>query len=189
LAAQPHELEKAMPTARSETSSRKSTSRRSGGKSASTSNQNALTLLRNDHTEVSEMFEKFEKRKDKMNPKQKQELVEEICTALTVHAQIEEEIFYPTVGPEIDDEDLMDEAVVEHQSLKELIAKIEDEGPEGEYYDAHVIVLGEYVKHHVKEEQGEMFKKVRATDIDLKELGGRLEQRKMELMGEMEEEG
>ncbi|MDF3075415.1 MAG: Hemerythrin cation binding domain protein [Alphaproteobacteria bacterium] len=175
-----------MPTARTETSSRRKSSSRSGAKAAS--GPNALTLLREDHTEVSEMFEKFEKRKDKMTSTQKQTLVEEICAALTVHAQIEEEIFYPAVRPEIDDEDLMDEAVVEHQSLKELIAKIEDEGPEGEYYDAHVIVLGEYVKHHVKEEQGEMFKKVRATDIDLKELGGRLEQRKMELMGEAEEE-
>ena len=176
-----------MPTARTETSSRKSGNRRSGGKSA-TQGPNALTLLRQDHDEVSEMFEKFEKRKDKMTSQQKQTLVEEICTALTVHAQIEEEIFYPAVGPEIDDEDLMDEAVVEHQSLKELIAKIEDEGPDGEYYDAHVTVLGEYVKHHVKEEQGEMFKKVRATDIDLKELGGRMQQRKMELMGEEEDE-
>lgn len=174
-----------MPTARTETSSRKSSSR-SGAKAAS--GPNALTLLREDHAEVSEMFEKFEKRKDKMTSKQKQELVEEICTALTVHAQIEEEIFYPAVRPEIDDEDLMDEAVVEHQSLKELIAKIEAEGPEGEYYDAHVTVLGEYVKHHVKEEQGEMFKKVRATDIDLKQLGARLRQRKMDLMGEAEEE-
>lgn len=176
-----------MPTARTETSSRKANGRRSTAKSAKASGPNALTLLRNDHTEVSEMFEKFEKRKDKMTAKQKEALVDEICTALTVHAQIEEEIFYPAVRPEIDDEDMMDEAVVEHQSLKELIAKIEDEGSEGEYYDAHVKVLGEYVKHHVKEEQNEMFKKVRATDIDLKELGARLEQRKMELMEEMEE--
>ncbi|MGE0153219.1 MAG: hemerythrin domain-containing protein [Reyranellaceae bacterium] len=173
-----------MPTARTETSSRKSPARHS----AAAKGPHALTLLRQDHDEVSAMFEKFEKRKDKMTPKQKQRLVEEICTALTVHARIEEEIFYPAVRPEIDDDDLMDEAVVEHQSLKELIAKIEDEGPEGEYYDAHVIVLGEYVKHHVKEEQNEMFKKVRATDIDLKELGGRLQQRKMELMGEAQEE-
>jgi hemerythrin superfamily protein len=174
-----------MPTARSETSSRKSSTRRSSARN--TQGPNALVLLREDHSEVSAMFEKFEKRKDKMNSTQKQALVDEICAALTVHAQIEEEIFYPTVGPEIDDEDLMDEAVVEHQSLKELIAKIEQEGPEGEYFDAHVIVLGEYVKHHVKEEQNEMFKKVRATDIDLKELGARLKQRKEELMGEMEE--
>jgi hypothetical protein len=175
-----------MPTPRSETTSRKKSSSRSSAKPVS--GPNALTLLRQDHTEVSEMFEKFEKRKDKMNSAQKQALAEEICTALTIHAQIEEEIFYPTVRPEIDDDDLMDEADVEHQSLKELIAKIEAEGPEGEYFDAHVIVLGEYVKHHVKEEHNEMFKKVRATDIDLKELGARLQQRKTELMGEMEEE-
>lgn len=146
---------------------------------------NALTLLRTDHSEVAEMFEKFEKRKDKMNAAQKDALVSEICLALTVHAQIEEEIFYPAVRPEIDDDDLMDEAEVEHDSLKELIAKIEGEGPDGDLYDAHVIVLGEYVKHHVKEEQNEMFKKVRETDIDLKELGAQLMARKEELMAEM----
>jgi hemerythrin superfamily protein len=165
---------------------RKTTSKSNGrGRSASTATPNALTLLRSDHTEVSEMFEKFEKRKDKMTAAQKDDLVSEICTALTVHAQIEEEIFYPAVRPEIDDEDLMDEAEVEHGSLKELIAKIEAEGPDGDLYDAHVIVLGEYVKHHVKEEQGEMFKKVRETDIDLKELGAQMLARKEELMAEM----
>ena len=174
-----------MPTARQETSNGKSTNRRSASGSAS-KGPNALVLLRDDHKEVSEMFDKFEKRKDRMNADQKQKLVSEICLALTVHAQIEEEIFYPEVGPEIDDEDLMDEAEVEHQSLKELIAKIEEEGPDGELFDAHVKVLGEYVKHHVKEEQGEMFKKVRATDIELKELGARLKARKEELMEEAE---
>lgn len=155
---------------------------RATARRASPAAQSALVLLRTDHDEVSAMFEKFEKRKDKMTPTQKGTLVDEICTALTVHAQIEEEIFYPTVRPEIGDEDLMDEAEVEHDSLKELIAKIEEEGPEGDYFDAHVTVLGEYVRHHVKEEQGEMFKKVRETDIDLKELGAKLQQRKEELM-------
>lgn len=175
-----------MPTARQETSNGKTTSRRSASRGTASKGPNALVLLRDDHKEVSDMFEKFEKRKDRMNADQKQKLVSEICLALTVHAQIEEEIFYPEVGPEIDDEDLMDEAVVEHQSLKELIAKIEEEGPDGELFDAHVKVLGEYVKHHVKEEQGEMFKKVRETDIDLKELGARLKARKEELMEEAE---
>ena len=172
-----------MPTARQETSNGMTSARR---KAASSKAPNALVLLRDDHKEVSDMFEKYEKRKNRMDADQKQKLAGQICQALTVHAQIEEEIFYPEVRPEIDDEDLMDEAEVEHQSLKELIAKIEDEGPEGELFDAHVKVLGEYVKHHVKEEQSEMFKKVRATDIDLKELGARLKARKEELMAEAE---
>ena len=145
----------------------------------------ALVLLRQDHEEVLALFAKFEKRKTRMTPQQKSALAEEICTALTVHAQIEEEIFYPAVRLEIGDGDLMDEAEVEHASLKELIAKIEAEGPGEDYFDAHVIVLGAYVKHHVKEEQGEMFKKVRATDLDLEELGGRLLVRKQELMADL----
>jgi len=172
-----------MPTARQEASNGKTPARRNA---SSSKGPNALVLLRDDHKEVSDMFEKYEKRKNRMDDGQKQKLAEQICLALTVHAQIEEEIFYPEVRPEIDDEDLMDEADVEHQSLKELIAKIEDEGPKGELFDAHIKVLGEYVKHHVKEEQTEMFKKVRATDIDLKELGARLKARKEELMAEAE---
>ena len=104
-----------MPTARQETSNGKTTSRRSASRGTANKGPNALVLLRDDHKEVSDMFEKFEKRKDRMNADQKQKLVSEICLALTVHAQIEEEIFYPEVGPEIDDEDLMDEAVVEHR--------------------------------------------------------------------------
>ena len=172
-----------MPTARQETSNGMTSARRKAGSSKA---PNALVLLRDDHKEVSDMFEKYEKRKNRMDADQKQKLAGQICQALTVHAQIEEEIFYPEVRPEIDDEDLMDEADVEHQSLKELIAKIEDEGPEGEFFDAHVKVLGEYVKHRGKEEQSEMFKKVRATDIDLKELGARLKARKEELMAEAE---
>jgi hypothetical protein len=161
------------------------TSGRAAGRSRTARPPNALVLLRRDHEEVSAMFAKFEKRKDRMTSQQKAALAEEICTALSVHAQIEEEIFYPTVRHEIGDEDLMDEAEVEHGSLKELIAKIEGEGPAGDLFDAHVIVLGEYVKHHVKEEQGEMFKKVRATDLDLSELGGRMKARKGELMAAM----
>lgn len=148
--------------------------------------QSALALLRADHQEVSALFDRFERRKEKMTAAQKGALAQEICTALDVHARIEEEIFYPAVRPAIGDEALMDEAEVEHESLKELIAKIEEEGPAGEHFDAHVTVLGEYVKHHVKEEQNEMFKKVRRTDLDLKELGMKLKARKETLMARIE---
>jgi hypothetical protein len=106
---------------------------------------------------------------------------------LTVHAQIEEEIFYPACKEMVEDtEDLLAEAEIEHRSLKELIAKIEAGEPGSEKYDAEVTVLGEYVKHHVKEEQGELFPKVRDSELDLAELGEQLEARKQELMAGME---
>jgi hemerythrin-like domain-containing protein len=143
----------------------------------------ALTLLRADHREVQEMFDKFESRHKRMNASQKQALAEEICTALTVHAQIEEEIFYPAVReafPKL--ADLLEEAAVEHGSAKDLIAQIEEGDAEDDHFDAMITVLGEYIKHHVREEQSELFPQLSESKIDLKELGERLEARKEELM-------
>jgi iron-sulfur cluster repair protein YtfE (RIC family) len=115
------------------------------------------------------------------------ELARQICMELTVHAQIEEEIFYPAAREALGDEgeDLLNEAKVEHESLKELIAKIEGSGSDDELFDANVKVLGEYVKHHVKEEQNEIFPKCRKSDMDLKALGEELAERKKQLMNEM----
>jgi hypothetical protein len=147
-----------------------------------TAPQNALTLLRADHKEVADMLQKYEKGRKRLDSRKKQALAQEICGALTVHATIEEEIFYPACHEQVSGaEDLLAEAKVEHQSLKELIAKIEAETPGSEAYDAEVTVLGEYVKHHVKEEQTSLFPKVRASDLDLKEVGERLAARKAEL--------
>ena len=112
----------------------------------------------------------------------KKALVAEICTALGLHAQIEEEIFYPAVKAALKDKLLVPEATVEHATVKDLLAQIEGVEPDGEMYDAKVKVLSEYVKHHVKEEQNEMFPKVRATSLDLAELGARMASRKEELM-------
>jgi hemerythrin superfamily protein len=172
--------------ARKQASKRKSSSSRTstGRKSASSRKatrqpSDALALLRADHQRVQEMFDQFEKTRSE---DRKATLAEQICQELTIHAQIEEEIFYPAVREAIKDEDLIDEATVEHQSAKDLIAQIEGGGPGGEMFDAKVKVLGEYVKHHVKEEQNELFPQVRKTKLDLKELGERLQQRKMELM-------
>ncbi|MGE0233187.1 MAG: hemerythrin domain-containing protein [Flavobacteriaceae bacterium] len=148
---------------------------------------NAISLLKSDHEEVSALFEKYEKGKSRRAPSAKAELAKKICDALTVHAQIEEEIFYPACHQEVEDaEELLAEAKVEHQSLKELIGKIEGEQPGSDEYDAQVKVLGEYVKHHVKEEQGELFPMVRKSDMDLAEVGAQLEARKKELMAELE---
>ena len=142
----------------------------------------AIALLKADHKEVAEMLEKFETARST-----KGKLAQQICQALTVHAQIEEEIFYPAAREALGDEgrDLLDEAKVEHNSLKELIGQIEGSGPDDELFDAHVKVLGEYVKHHVKEEEGEMFPKLRKSDMDLVEVGAQLAGRKKELMARM----
>jgi hemerythrin superfamily protein len=150
-------------------------------KSKNASSPDALALLKADHDLVKELFDKFEKARTE---KQKATLAEQICTELTIHAQIEEEIFYPAVREAIDEEDLMDEADVEHAGAKDLIAQIEDSEPGADHFDAKVTVLGEYIKHHVKEEQSEMFPKVRKADLDLKELGAVMSARKAELQAE-----
>jgi hemerythrin superfamily protein len=146
--------------------------------------QDAIKLLKADHREVSDLLEEFES----ADHAEKARIAQQICTALTVHAQIEEEILYPEAREALDEEDreLVNEADVEHASIKQLVAEVEGSGPEDEHFDARVTVIGEYVKHHVKEEEKELFPKLRETELDLDELGARLAARKAELMGEME---
>jgi hemerythrin superfamily protein len=153
--------------------------------SRSTKAQDAIKLLKADHDEVEELFAQYERQKKKNGAKA--DLIEKICSALTVHAQVEEEIFYPAVREAFqDDEDveLIDEAEVEHATLKSLVEQLETMSPDDELYDAKVKVLSEYVKHHVKEEEGEIFPKVKKSDLDLEELGTELSERKSELMAE-----
>jgi len=142
----------------------------------------ALALLKADHREVSEMLEKFESARSS-----KEKLARQICQALTVHAQIEEEIFYPAARDALgeDGKDLLDEAKVEHNSLKGLISNIERSSADDDLFKAHVMVLREYVKHHVKEEEGELFPKLRKSEMDLKDIGEQLAARKKELMSQM----
>ena len=139
----------------------------------------ATALLRADHKLVSGLFEEFEKAK---SAKKKKALVAQICTELTVHARIEEEIFYPAVKKALKDHELVPEAQVEHASVKDLIAQVEGVEPGGEMYDARVKVMGEFVKHHVKEEEKQMFPKAKKSGLDLRELGQRMQARKQELM-------
>ncbi len=139
----------------------------------------AIALLRADHKLVNDLFEQFEKSR---SANRKKTLVAQICRELTVHALIEEEIFYPAFRAAVKDKELVPEAAVEHATVKDLIAQVEGVEPEGEMFDARVKVMGEYVKHHVKEEQNEMFKKARASKMDLAALGEQLAQRKAELM-------
>jgi hemerythrin-like domain-containing protein len=134
------------------------------------------------------LFKKFESAKDDNSAKA--DIVAQICEALSVHAEIEEEIFYPAAREALSEkgEDLVDEAEVEHESIKSLVDWLEDAEPGDERYDAKVKVLTEYVKHHVKEAENELFPKVKKTDLDLDNLGGELFERKAELMGDDEED-
>ncbi len=142
---------------------------------------NAINLLKADHKEVKTIIEQFKKSR---SASKKAELAEQICSALEVHAKIEEEIFYPAAREALKstDEELIDEAEVEHASVKEMIAKIKNGTPGDAMWEAEVKVLGEYVNHHVKEEEGEIFPKLRKTSMDLDEIGEQLQQRKSELM-------
>jgi len=143
--------------------------------------QEATALLKADHKLVSLLFEQYESARSSTK---KKAIVSQICTELTVHAQIEEEIFYPQVKAALKDKELIPEATVEHATLKELIAQIEDGEPDDEMYDAKVKVLSEYVKHHVKEEQNEIFPKAKASKLDMHALGEQLLQRKEELLSQ-----
>lgn len=143
----------------------------------------AVALLRADHEAVDKLFKQYESRKDKMNADEKRALTENICMELTAHTIIEEEIFYPQVREAVKDSDeMLDEAEVEHGSLKDRIAAIKAGDPDTGMFDANVKVLAEYVKHHVEEEHEEMFPKVKKSKLDLKELGARMADRKAQLM-------
>jgi hemerythrin superfamily protein len=145
----------------------------------------AITLLTEDHKKVKKLFKDFEKLKEAdASNKDKAVLVAEICTELSVHAKVEEEIFYPALREAIDDEDLMDEADVEHAGAKDLIAQLRSMKPGADHYDAKVTVLGEYIDHHVKEEQDEMFAKARKAKVDTVELGEAIAARKEELLAD-----
>ena len=147
----------------------------------------AITLLKADHKEVKALFKAYDKlAKSDGSDDEKKSIADQICTALTVHATAEEELFYPAAREVLPEQDLVEEATVEHASAKDLIAQIEGMDPSAELYDAKVKVLGEYIDHHVKEEEEEMFPKIRKSGLDLKELGASLQSRKDQLLGELE---
>ena len=150
-------------------------------KSSQPDSQNAITLLRADHQKVTELFETFEKSR---STAKKKVIAQEICKELTVHATIEEEIFYPAAKAALDDTEMVPEALVEHDGVKKLIAEIEG-SVEGEMFEARVKVLSELIKHHVKEEQTELFPAVKKTSLDLTALGAQLVARKTELLEEL----
>ena len=145
--------------------------------------RNAFDVLEQDHREVEEWFDEYDELKDS-DEDRKADLAERICLALKVHAQIEEEIFYPQAREASQDNDLIDEALVEHSTVKNLIGEIEAMEVGEELYDAKIRVLGEMVKQHIKEEEEELFPELQSTKMDLDAVGKELAERKQELMAE-----
>ena len=156
---------------------------------AGTKSQDAIALLKEDHRKVEELFEQFEKAKGEGR---KQKLALEICTELTIHTILEEEIFYPAIKGKVD-EDLLKESFVEHDAAKLLIAEIESgNGQSDDYFDSKVKVLSEEIEHHVQEEEERgkgLFAQARKADLDLDALGQQLAARKQELMQKYEASG
>ena len=148
----------------------------------------AIALLKADHRKVEDLFEKFESAK---SASVKKALAQEICTELSVHATIEEEIFYPACKGAVE-EDQMDEAYVEHDGAKVMIAELLAGSPDDDFYDAKMKVLSEEIKHHVKEEErpGDgVFSQARDGDLDMDALGERMAARKQELLAKFKAEG
>jgi hemerythrin superfamily protein len=143
----------------------------------------AIALLKADHKQVKTWFEDFEKSRSENT---KQRLATDICRALTIHTEIEEEIFYPAFLAATKDKNMHHEAVIEHDGAKKLIADIEKSTPADDYFDTKVHVLSEMIKHHVKEEEQPkgMFSEAKQSKMDLKALGAQMFERKIELMGE-----
>lgn len=148
----------------------------------------AIALLKADHRKVEDLFEKFQKAKDKRT---KKSLAGQICTELTVHATIEEEIFYPACNGKVED-DLRLESYVEHDGAKVLIAEIAQGSPDDEFYDAKVTALCEQIHHHVKEEEKPaegLFAQARKAGLDMDALADRLRARKEELLAAIRDDG
>ena len=144
---------------------------------------NAIDLLQNDHDDVNAVFKDYERlAKDGGGPGERRALSSQICGMLAVHAMIEEEIFYPAARKANVDADLLDEADIEHESAKRLIADIGASKASDSHYDARVRVLGEYIRHHVKEEEGELFSACRSSEMDMEQIGLRLQKRRTDLL-------
>jgi len=171
-----------MPTAT------KSAGRKAATTKTITPSRDAIVLLKADHAEVKKMYRQYEKLVDaEADAVTRGALASQICHALTAHATAEEELFYPAAREALTDEDMVDHADVEHACAKDLIAQIEAMDPDDSHYDAKVIVLCEYVAHHVKEEETELFPACRSSrKMNLKDLGARIAQRKAEVLAALQ---
>jgi hypothetical protein len=142
-------------------------------------------MLKDDHKRVKKAFKSFEKLDPQEDMEECEAIVQHTCAELQVHAALEEEVFYPAVRAALDEQDLLDEAEVEHMTAKELIHQLETMSPDEDKYAARFTVLGEYVQHHVKEEEKEMFPKLQKAKIDWPMLQQEMEARREELMAEL----
>ena len=147
----------------------------------SNTKQDATAMLKADHKLVALLFADYE---ITSSVAKKKMLVTEIFKELTIHDQQEEEIFYPAVQEALKDHELVPEATVEHKTLKDLISEVKGVEPDGDMFDAKIKVLSEYVKHHVKEEEGEMFPEAKSSKLDMTELGALMTERKLQLSKE-----
>lgn len=172
-----------MPTTQSsapKTTTRRSTTSKSTGKTTGKA-KDAIKLLTDDHNKVKKLFKEYEKLAKKNESEGKEELAQQICEELKIHTELEEEIFYPAAREAIKDDRLINEATVEHGAAKDLISKLQSMKPSDPMYDAVVTVLGEYVNHHIEEEQDQIFPKCQKSKMDLEEIGSELAERKEEL--------
>jgi hemerythrin superfamily protein len=147
--------------------------------------QDALLLLARDHKKAQALFKKIEDLKESASPTEKFELARQVCGDLLIHMMIEESVFYPALRKAIDEEDLLNEAQVEHDGAKDLIEQIGKLEPSDPMFDAKLKVLGEQIEHHVKEEEGEMFQEARKANLDLNALGQHLLAAKKDLRREL----
>jgi hemerythrin-like domain-containing protein len=146
----------------------------------------AIEILKGQHDKVKKAFKEFEKL-ERDDTETQQQLAQATCEDLKLHTTLEEELFYPAAREVIDDEDILNEAQVEHETAKMLIEQLENMGADDPNFHATFTVLGEYVKHHIKEEEDEMFPAAKKTDLDFEDLAQRMKERKQELIGETEQ--
>ncbi len=158
---------------------------KSSSKSSSSSHEDAVSLLTDDHKKVKKLFKTYEQASKKDDVEGKVEIAHKIFEELTIHTMLEEEIFYPAARAAIKDDDLLNEATVEHDTAKDLIAQLEGMDGDDPMYDAKMTVLSEYIDHHVEEEETEMFPKAKKSKMDLDDLGAQMVERKEELIAEI----
>ena len=164
-----------MPNARRETT-----------RSATSARTDVLNMLKDDHKKAKKAFQEFERLDKRRQSDDCQALAMQTCGELALHTTLEEELFYPAAREVLgEDEDLVDEADVEHATAKDLIAQLEAMSPGDALYDAKVKVLGEYIDHHVKEEEGEMFPKAKKGKLDSAAIGLEMADRKAELLSQL----
>lgn len=156
--------------------------RRKGNKRAGGRQPEAISMLIEDHQKVQKLFKTFDRTEDEQ---QQEELAKQICNELTVHTELEEQVFYPAAREVLEKSDTVDEAEIEHQVAKELVEKIKQSRPQDDEFCALVTVLCEYVNHHIEEEQTELFPQLKKTEIDFDALGEEMQQKKQELRSEL----